>query len=59
MGRRRIGRPPKAPSLVRRHRVGVSLTGAELRALKRMAAERGRPVGAVLYGFVKRALRRK
>lgn len=51
--RRRMGRPPGPPEQRRRNRVGISLTDAELRALERLAAERGVPAGLVLYEAVK------
>ena len=54
------GRPRgsgKPAHLVRRNRVFLSLTDAELAKLKRLARERGVPVAVLLYEFVRRRLR--
>ena len=44
---------------VRRNRVVVTLTDADLAALHRWAEERGLPLGTVVYEVVERALRRQ
>ena len=57
--RKRMGRPPGTggpPELVRRNRVVVTLTDAELAVLERMAGDR--PLGTVLYELVARGLKR-
>ena len=54
-----MGRPPGTggpPELVRRNRVVVTLTDAELAVLERMAGDR--PLGTVLYELVARGLKR-
>ena len=48
------GGPPES---VRRNRVVVMLTDAELATLDRMAADSGLPLGTMLYQLVKRSLR--
>lgn len=53
-----MGRPPGPPEQVRRNRVTTTLTDAELRALERLAAERGVPAGTALYQLVKGKLGR-
>lgn len=55
------GRPPGTggpPELVRRNRVTITLTDAELEVLRAMARDRGLPVGTTLYQLVRRRLRR-
>ena len=52
----RMGRPPGPPEQVRRNRIATTLTDAEMRALERLAAERGVPTGTALYQLVKRKL---
>jgi hypothetical protein len=42
---------------VRRHRVTLTLTDAELAALKRIADEQELPVGTALYEMVRRRLK--
>ena len=44
---------------VRRNRVLVSITDAELEGVERLADERGEPLGTILYEIVGRALRRR
>ncbi len=49
------GRPKEQ---VRRNRLMISLTDAELRKLKELADHEKLPVGRVAYGFVARGLKR-
>lgn len=54
-----MGRPPGPPEQVRRNRVAVMLTDAELAQLERLAADQAVPLGTALHRLVSRALRRK
>jgi len=56
--RRGAGRKPTRGT-IRRNRVVVTLTDAELARLHRWAEERSLPVGTVAYEIVERALRRR
>ena len=51
------GRPRGPDESVRRNRVVVMLTDGELETLTSTAADRGLPLGTMLYEFVKRSLR--
>ena len=56
------GRPKgrgKPPELLRRNPVVSMLTDAELRALKKIARERGLPVFTAAYEILARTLKRK
>jgi hypothetical protein len=56
-----MGRPPGTggpPENVRRNRVAVLVTDAELLALERLAQAREMPLGTVAYELLARALRR-
>jgi len=53
-----MGRPPAPPEQVRRNRVVVMLTDAELASLHRLADARGKPQGTVAHELLSRALRR-
>ncbi len=56
------GRPKGSggpPALVRRHVVSVMVADAELRALKKLARERGIPVSTAAYEIIARTLRRR
>lgn len=53
-----MGRPPGPPEAVRRNRVTVLLTDAELAQLHRLAESSGQPLGTVAYEFVRRGLAR-
>ena len=55
----KMGRPPGPPELVRRNRVTLTVTDAELERLERLAAQKGVPLGTLLYNTVKQALRWK
>ena len=60
--RPRSGRPRGSggpPEAVRRNRVVVMLTDAELEKLEKFAAKKDLPVGTLAYGFVARALKRR
>lgn len=48
----------KAPEEIRRNRVVVMLTDAELAALHRIAGARDLPLGTVAYELVAKALKR-
>jgi hypothetical protein len=57
-----MGRPKGSggpPEKVRRNRVVVMLTDAELAKLHRWAEEKDRPLGSVAYEIVGRALARR
>ena len=57
-----MGRPAgtgKPPEEVRRNRVVVTLTDAELEQLDALADERDIPAGTAAYQLVARALRRR
>lgn len=54
-----MGRPPGPPEKVRRNRIGLTVTDAELEQLGRLADEAGLPLGTLLYGLVKQAVNRK
>lgn len=59
--RKGAGRKPgfgKNPEGVRRNRVTLTLTDAELSKLSALASERGLPVGTLAYEYIERALRR-
>ena len=62
MGRRRekvrMGRPPQAPELVRRHRVTILLRDEELAKLERLADSMDSPIGTAAYELVARGLKR-
>ena len=58
-GPRGGGRPRKSEEAVRRNRLVVMLTDQEIALLRRLAKERGLPVGTVGYQIVGRALRRR
>lgn len=53
-----MGRPPAPPEQVRRNRVVVMLTDAELAALHRVADAAARPLGTVAHELLTRALRK-
>jgi len=53
------GRPRRPVAEVRRNRVVVMLTDAELATLHRLADEKGLPFGTVAYEIVARALARR
>ena len=58
----RMGRPPGSggpPESVRRNRVVVMLTDAELATLRRLAESRELPLGTMLYQLVNRSVRAK
>lgn len=57
--RKGAGRRPGPESEVRRNRVTITLTDAELEKLKRWAEERDLPTGTVAYEVVARALKRR
>jgi hypothetical protein len=60
--RKRMGRPKGSggpPEKIRRNRVVVMLTDAELAKLHRWAEERDLPLGTVAYEIVGRALARR
>ena len=60
--RPKMGRPKGSggpPELVRRNRVTITLTDAELGELERLADERGIPLGRAAYEFVARGLKRR
>ena len=52
------GRKPGPPESVRRNRVVVMLTDAELAGLKRRAAKDGNPMGTAAYKIVAASLAR-
>ena len=59
--RAKMGRPPGTggpPENVRRNRVAILLTDAELAKLHRMAEERDLPFGTLAHELLARALRR-
>ena len=59
---KRMGRPKGSggpPENVRRNRVVVTLTDAELAKLRKWAKDRDLPLGTVAYEIVERALRRR
>jgi hypothetical protein len=53
----KMGRPAGPPENVRRNRVVVFVTDAELAKLHRMTEDSGRPLGTVAYELLGRALR--
>ena len=53
----RIGRPPIPVETARRNRTTLMLTDAEMAVLASMAADRGLPLGTMLYQLVKRSVR--
>ena len=53
-----MGRPPGPPEQVRRNRVVVMLTDADLATLHRMADAQAKPLGTVAYEIVSKGLRR-
>lgn len=53
-----MGRPPGPPEQVRRNRVAVMLTDAELATLHRMADAQAKPLGTVAHELLSKALRR-
>ena len=55
----RMGRPPKPVEEVRRNRLVVMVTDAELAAIQSMAAKRGIPQGTLAHEVLARALRRR
>lgn len=55
----RMGRPPGPPDTVRRNRVVVMLTDAEIAALRDLADSKGLPTGTAAYQIMARALRRR
>jgi hypothetical protein len=57
--RRGSGKKPAPPETVRRNRVAVMLTDAELAKLHRLAEEKNLPLGTVAYEFVGRGLARR
>lgn len=54
-----MGRPAGPTERVRRNRVAVMLTDAELEQLERLAIRDGKPLGTVAYEVLARGLRRK
>ena len=54
----RMGRPAGPPENVRRNRLTLLFTDAELAALEALARRRGRPVGTAAHELVTRALGR-
>ena len=59
---KRMGRPKGSggpPEMVRRNRVVITLTDAELAKLHRLAEERDLPLGTAAYEIVERTLRRQ
>lgn len=53
-----MGRPAGPPEKVRRNRLTITVTDAELEKLQRKAAAEGRPFGTVAYELFSRALKR-
>ena len=53
-----MGRPPAPSEQVRRNRVVVMLTDAELATLHRLADARAKPLGTVAYELLSKAMRR-
>lgn len=56
--RRGSGRKPAVPGEIRRNRVAVLLTDAELAVLHRLAESRELPLGTVAYELLSKGLRR-
>ena len=54
-----MGRPAKPPGAVRRHRVITFLTDSEFAKVEALAEEKDKPLSAVLYEILSRALRRR
>jgi len=55
----RMGKPPKPAEEVRRNRLVIMVTDAELDAIQALAARRGVPQGTVAHEVLLRALRRR
>ncbi len=56
-GRRRGGRPPRAPEAARSHRVVTFVTGRELAILERIAEEEDRSLSAVVHRIIVQQLK--
>jgi hypothetical protein len=56
--RLRMGRPRRAPELVRRHRVTIMLRDDEFARLERLADSMDSPIGTAAYELVARSLKR-
>ena len=54
--RRRMGRPPCPPEIVRRNRVVTMVTDAELRKLSKVANDENRSLSAVVHEILSRHL---
>lgn len=54
-----MGRPPKPEAEVRRNRVVILLTDAELAELHRRADGEGRPIGTTAHALMAGALRKR
>ena len=57
--RRGAGRTPAPADTVRKNRVAIMLTDAELAKLQKLADEKELPLGTVAYEFVARGLKRR
>lgn len=55
----RMGRPPKPAEEVRRNRLVVMITDAELAALRALAGKRGVPQSTLAHEVLARLLRRQ
>ncbi len=58
-GAAKMGRPAGPPENVRRNRIVVMVTDAELAKLHRMAEGSGRPLGSVAYELLTKTLHRR
>jgi len=56
---RKVGRPPKPLDEARRNRLTITLTDAEIEAIRAIAEARGLPLGSVVHELVARALARR
>lgn len=54
-----MGRPAGPPELVRRNRIVVMLTDAELAKLERLARDKDQPLGTAAYELLGGALKRR
>jgi hypothetical protein len=54
---RKMGRPPKPQGEVRRNRIAIMVTDAELRALEQVAEQRRQPLGTIVHELLAKLLK--
>ena len=57
--KRRLGRPPSSPNMVRRNRVVTMVTDAELEQLKSLVKAEGKSLSLVVHEVLRRYLKRR